>query len=166
MRLHDGLRAAPGGGNHSWRWFPWAIAGAMALVVAVNLGMVYAALHTFPGQAGNDGFDLSNRYDQVIARVERQAALGWTIDARADPAGRTEVALTDSAGAPLTGARIEAVAERPLGAARATRIAFQETAPGRYLADTPLGLPGQWDLSLVADAEGHEVTATRRVVVR
>jgi nitrogen fixation protein FixH len=102
----------------------------------------------------------------VIADVEQQAALGWTLDARAAADGRAFVALADHSGAPLTGAHLEAVAERPLGSAHSIALAFREQAPGRYVADLPLGLPGQWDLSLTANAGGHEVVTTRRVVVR
>ncbi len=43
----------------AWRFFPWFVAGAMALVVAVNVGMAYLAIHTFPGtvekSAGEQG---------------------------------------------------------------------------------------------------------------
>ncbi|MDR3538461.1 MAG: FixH family protein [Acetobacteraceae bacterium] len=168
MRLHDGMGAARGDKTprSAWRWFPWAIAGCMLVVMVVNFGMVYAALHTFPGQAGSDGFDLSNHYDTVIERVQQQAALGWTLEARADAEGRPVLALTDKTGAPLTGARVDGTAERPLGAERTTHVAFQEQAPGRYVGDAKLGLPGQWDLSLVADAGGHQVVTTRRIIVR
>lgn len=165
MRIQDGLGAARGG-RSAWRWFPWAVAGGMSVVIAVNMGMVYAALHTFPGQAGSDGFDLSNRYDAVIEHVQQQAALGWTVEARAGVDGRPVLALTDRTGAPLTGARIEATAERPLGAVSATHLAFREQAPGRYVGDAKLPLPGQWDLMLVADAGGQEVVTTRRIIVR
>jgi nitrogen fixation protein FixH len=168
MRLQDGLRGTGGAGRGRsiWQLFPWAIAGGMLVVIAVNLGMVYAALHTFPGKAGSDGFDLSNHYDSVIEHVQQQAALGWRLEARADDAGHPVLALTDRTGAPLSGARIDATAERPLGAAQTTRVAFQEQAPGRYVGETSLAMPGQWDLSVVADAQGHEVVTTRRIIVR
>ena len=72
----------------------------MALVVAVNAGMVYAALHSFPGAAeGDEGFALSNHYDVVLERAQREAALGWTVAAQADEAGRAVVTLTDRIGA-------------------------------------------------------------------
>lgn len=168
MRLHDGLGAArgDGAGRSAWWLFPWAVAGGMTVVVAVNIGMVYAALHSFPGKAGSDGFDLSNHYNTVIEHVQEQAALGWTLAAGADAQGHPTLALTDKAGAPLTGARIGATAERPLGAAQTTPVAFREQAPGRYVGDAALAMPGQWDLSVVADAQGHEVVTTRRIVVR
>ena len=88
-------------------------------------GMVYAALHSFPGKAGDEGFDLSNHYNAVLDRVQREAALGWTVQARTDAAGRPVVTLTDRDGAPLRGASVAASAQRPLG------------APGRRDAGVP-----------------------------
>jgi nitrogen fixation protein FixH len=168
MRLNDGravLYGNPGGGS-SWRWFPWALVGGLGVVIAVNIAMVSFALHTFPGQAGSDGFDLSNHYDRVLDNAQRQAALGWTLQAAPDAAGRPVVTLTDRAGAPLLEASITAVAERPLGPAETARLAFHDAGAGRYVADAALALPGQWDLTLTATAHGHVIAATRRVVVQ
>ena len=164
MRLQDGRRALPA--RSDWRFFPWWVAGAMTVVIAVNVYMVYSALHTFPGQAGRDGFDLSNRYDTVIDRVKQQAALGWTVRAAVDGAGHPVLVLTDAKGAPLTDAKIDAVAERPLGDSQTTRVAFRAVGSGRYAGDVVLPAPGQWDLMLTASAEGHDVTTTRRIIVR
>ena len=169
MRLKDGLDARHGGprkGGSAWRWFPWALAGGMAVVFAVNGAMVAFAIGTFPGKAGSDGFDLSNHYDRVLETAERQAALGWKLDATLDAAGRPVVTLTDRAGTPLSHAGVEAVAERPLGEPERARLALHAAGTGRYVAQTPLPGPGQWDLTLSATAVGHTVAATRRVVVR
>src|SRR5690348_6298573 len=104
-------------GRSAWRFFPWAVVGAIAVVVAVNAGMVYAAIYSFPGAAeGDEGFALSNHYDVVLERAQREAALGWLVSAQTDDAGRPVVSLTDHAGAALHGATVEATAERPLGA--------------------------------------------------
>lgn len=44
------MMAADGAAVRSlWRFFPWFLAAGLAVVVLVNLGMVYLALHTFPG---------------------------------------------------------------------------------------------------------------------
>jgi nitrogen fixation protein FixH len=169
MRYQDGSHALRGGAPEKpsrWRLFPWAIAAAMGVVIAVNVGMVYAAMHTFPGQAGGNGFDLSNRYDQVIARVQRQAALGWSVRVETDAQRHPVLLLRGPDGAPLTGAAVQATAERPLGPQHSTALAFRETARGRYVADGVLAEPGQWDLLLSASAQGHDFTTTRRIVTR
>ena len=151
----------------AWRFFPWIIAAGMSVVIAVNVGMVTAALRTFPGQAnGGSGFDLSNRYNAVIDRAKNQAALGWHIDAESNRFGRPVLALADRAGIALTRASIGATAQRPVGEALMTEIQFHETTPGHYVGDVSLPTPGQWDLLLTASAAGQDVTTTRRIVVK
>jgi nitrogen fixation protein FixH len=150
----------------AWRLFPWMVGAAMGVVVAVNAGMIYAALASFPGKAGTEGFDLSNHYNAVLDQAWHDTELGWTILARADGIGRPEVNLTDSKGSPLSGASVAASAERPLGARQVRRLTFRETAVGRYVADVALTPLGQWDLALSASAGGHAMVATRRIIVR
>ena len=149
-----------------WRFFPLAVIIAMSVVVAVNAGLVYAALHSFPGKAGDEAFDLSNRYDAVLEQARREAALGWTVTAQTEEAGRPVVFVTRRDGSPLHGVSIAASAERPLGLPETRRMAFHEATAGRYVADTALMEPGQWDLTLSASFEGARIMATRRIIVR
>jgi nitrogen fixation protein FixH len=160
------IPASPGPRRSAWRLFPWLVAGAMTVVVVVNAGMIYAALASFPGKAGNEGFELSNQYDAVLDHARQAEELGWTITAVAGKAGMAEVVLTDRNGAPLTGATVGAAAERPLGDPKVRQMTFHEGTAGRYVADAALPLPGQWDLTLSASADGHTMAATRRIVVR
>ena len=168
MRLRDGLAAVygPGPGRRSaWQWFPWALVASLGVVVAVNIVMVSFALHTFPGQAGSDGFDLSNHYDQVLAKVQQEAALGWDVRLLPGDAGHPVLVLTDRAGAPLGDARVQGIAERPLGPPETTPLVFRDAGPGRYVADAPLTMPGQWDVEISATAQGHTIATTKRIVI-
>lgn len=149
-----------------WRFYPWIVAGAMAIVIAVNGGMVYAALHTYPGSAGDDGFDLSNHYDTLLDRRDRQAALGWTATAEIDASGHPVLAIRDRNGAAIAGAAVQGHAERPVGDKHETPAAFRETAPGAYRSDAVLTLKGQWDLMLSVTVPGHDLVMTRRVIAR
>jgi nitrogen fixation protein FixH len=149
-----------------WRFFPLAMAGALVLVMAVNAGMVWSALNTFPGAAQNDGFDESNAYNHILAAVERQNALGWQVAADTLSNGRAVLHLKDRNGQPLTGAKIEANAIRPIGPVHATRLQFLPTEDGSYLADMALPLRGQWDLMVHAVRAGQEYRVTRRVLVK
>jgi nitrogen fixation protein FixH len=149
-----------------WPYFPWFITAGMAVVIGVNFFMAYSALHTFPGKAGGDGFDLSNRYNLVIDHMKQEAALGWAVTAEVDPAGHPVVVLRDRSGGVLAGAAIEATAHRPLGDPRITAVRFAETSPGRYFGAAALDERGQWELQLSATAGGHEISTTRRIVVR
>jgi nitrogen fixation protein FixH len=148
-----------------WRWFPVAMIGAMGIVFAVNGVMVYDALHSFPGAAGSDGFDLSNRYDHVLATAQRQAALGWQIEADVTATHQPSLLLADRNGAPLAATAIDASAERPIGPPDTTALAFHPIGHGRYQAETSL-FSGQWDIMLTVHADGRLYSATRRVVVK
>ena len=41
--------------SSGWRFFPVAIIAALGFVIVVNLGMVYVALATFPGEISHTG---------------------------------------------------------------------------------------------------------------
>ena len=147
----------------AWDWFPWAVAASLVVVIVINAGMIWTALRTFPGAAGADGFDLSNDYNKVLAAAARQQALGWRFAARLGEGNRIAVRLADRAGAPLAGAQLSAVAERPVGPRAVTPLAFHELVPGRFVADRSLPM-GRWDVLLTARAGGQLLTTTVRVV--
>lgn len=153
--------------NHTpsvWNLFPWAIAGAMAVVVAVNIGMVSWAIQTFPGKAGRDGFDLSNRYNMVLDQVRAAEALGWRVTVELDGESRVVVQVATSDGAFPTKSLVNATARRPLGLANETRLALTRSAADRWVSDVALPAPGQWDVQLTITASGHEVVTTRRLI--
>jgi len=149
-----------------WRFFPWFIAAAMGVVVAVNFGMAYTALHTFPGTAGGDGFDLSNHYNFILDRVTKQAALGWNVRAEVTAEGHPVIVLSDRSGTALAAAGVQVTAERPVGDKLTTQVRFSEMSPGRYVGVETLSEKGQWELRISATAGGHGISATRRIVVR
>ena len=148
-----------------WWLFPYAVAACLGVVMVVNFGMAWTALSTFPGVAARDVFSHSNSYDQVLAVAAREAALGWSLRAELQE-GRPVVVLAGPDGQPLTGVRLEGSARRPLGADDAVDLAFQPSAPGRFVSGVALGGQGQWDLRLIASQDGRTLHATRRVVVR
>jgi nitrogen fixation protein FixH len=150
--------------NSPWGWFPLAVIAGLGIVVLVNAGMVFAALHSFPGQAGSEDFALSNHYDAVLQRAAQDAALGWTVKASTDGTNMPVVMLTRRDGTPLQGATLEGVAERPLGATETRHLEFHETQTGRYVADSVLPAQGQWELTLSASAGDNQIAVTRRVI--
>jgi nitrogen fixation protein FixH len=140
---------------------------SIGAVVVVNAGMIFAALRTFPGAAGDDAsFALSNHYDAALDRAQRVATLGWVVTAETDDVGRVVVTLAARDGVPLHGALLTASAERPLGAPQTHAVRFQELGRGHYVTDAPLAPPGQWDLTLSVSVGNDAIAATRRVIVR
>jgi nitrogen fixation protein FixH len=146
----------------AWRWFPWAIAGSLLTVIAVNIGLVVAAHGTFPGAVEEHAFDTGNRYNAVLADAARQAAAGFAIEARAQ--GRiVTIEVKDRTGHKTT-ATLHGIASHPVGPADATELNFAG-ADGLYQAATPLPGAGQWDIALTMKADGAAYSTTRRVVV-
>jgi nitrogen fixation protein FixH len=152
-------------GTTSWRWFPAWLIFTMGLVFAVNAYMVYTSLSTFPGEAGTDGFDLSNGYGRILDSERVQAALGWHVDASVDTDRRPLLLLTDQAGNPINDLRIEAIVERPVGPPERTTLSLQDLGDGRLRSDTTL-FSGQWDLLLTVHSGEHVYATTRRLIVR
>ncbi|MDE2005671.1 MAG: FixH family protein [Rhodospirillales bacterium] len=145
----------------AWDWFPWAIWISLLVVIVVNAGMIWAALSTFPGSAGEDGFDASNSYNTALRAAARAEALGWHIALDLHAGNRPELALSGPAGTPLPGAAVTTSAERPVGPPERRALVWHPAAPGHYVSDP---LPrGRWILRIAVRAEGHEVTATRAI---
>jgi nitrogen fixation protein FixH len=137
----------------------------MVLVFLVNAYMVYDAYTTFPGVAGQDGFDLSNEYKQVLEAARQQAALGWQVEAGIGDGQFATLRLTGKDGATLTPVTVAARAERPVGPPSTTVLTFHPVGEGRYRANEVLGT-GQWDVMLNIQANGHVFNATRRVAAQ
>ena len=83
-----------------------------------------------------------------------------------DGARRPVLQLTDRSGAPLTGALVQGRAERPVGPEHQTVLLFHEIAPGRYVANTSLDEPGQWELLLSARAQGRRFVTSQRILTQ
>ncbi len=148
----------------SWRFFPLAIVASLLAVVIVDGGMIFAAVHSFPGAADDHAFDTGNKYNEILENVARQAKLGWQLNVKV-VSRDVEVTLTDRDGALLPGAAIEAVATHPVGPAQPTSLAFAPEGAS-YVARSALPTPGQWDLGLTASVGEVTYRATRRVVVQ
>lgn len=148
-----------------WRFFPLWVVAAFLLVFAANGGLIFSALSTFPGETGDDGFSLSNSYDRILRIAESEARLGWQVEAQAE-GGRVGLALRAADGSALDYATVTGTAERPIGPPTTTRLRFHRSVPGLYAADAVLPLPGQWDVLIDIESEGHHLHATRRVIVR
>ena len=152
------------GPRSAWDWFPWAVAASLMVVILINAGMIWAALSTFPGQAGQDGYDLSNDYNQVLRAAARQRALGWHVVLRLDAAHRLTLRLAGPDGRPLVATAAVAEAERPVGPRQVHRFVLIPVAPGHYRAGGPLPR-GQWQVALRLRAAGQDYSEQHRMIV-
>lgn len=150
-------------GQSNWRFFPWAIAAGMGVVIGVNVLMAVLAIRSFPGNVGSDGFTLSNRYNQVMQSARADQGRGWSV--LADLAGdRPRIVMRGRDGALLEGAEVQVAARRPLGADASLPLAMSRQGAGVHVAVTGLPAPGQWDLTIAVTDNGETLTTTQRVV--
>jgi nitrogen fixation protein FixH len=155
------------------RWIPWVFAGALGFVVCVNMGLVYAALHSAPGLVSDKPYEEGVDYDAALARAATQDALGWRAAVSLEVApgavgeargGKLMLDLSDRAGTPLAGATVEARLVRPVGSREVKRLALFEQGFGHYVAPLETRV-GRWDLHLVAQRAGDRFVVTQRITV-
>ncbi len=145
------------------RWIPWVFVGGMALVVAVNLVLVFAALTTFTGVTTGQSYDRGRAYNAVLAEAARQDALGWTARVAFD-GGMLDVSVADRAGQPVRG-RLDGVLLRPLEG-REVPLDFVAAGPGRFRAAPALPARGQWEARLsLTDGRGDRLDIRQRLIV-
>lgn len=70
------------------------------VIIAVNVGMAWQAISTFPGLEVDNGYIASQTFD---AEMTAQKALNWTLKSGYDPArNEMRLAFVDAAGRPVT----------------------------------------------------------------
>jgi nitrogen fixation protein FixH len=145
------------------RWIPWAFAGGMLLVVAVNLVMVYLAVSTFTGVTVPRSYERGRGYEAVLAEAARQDALGWRADLSLE-GGMLRLSATDREGRPLSG-RVEGVLLRPLEGTEIP-LAFLPRGSGHWAAEVEPPRRGQWEARLTLfGPDGTPFDIRRRVMV-
>lgn len=133
--------------------------------IAINTVFMVTAYKTFPGETSITPYEDGLAYNSALAQLHDQESRAWRITAGADDEGRLKVQAFDRTGAPLKGLKVSAELIRPATEAGRRSVAFHETAPGTYLADTS-ALNGAWDLDVtLVDAHGRKALADRRLVL-
>src|SRR4051812_37693716 len=144
------------------RWIPWALIGGLALVIAANGTMIWFAARSFPGAIEN-GFEIGTGYNRILDAVQRQSALGWTVQTAVEKESIL-LSLTDRAGKPLDGLAVEALAARPVGPADPPPLASPPAGTGRDRAAAGLA-EGQWMVMLEAKDGAARYLTSRRILI-
>ncbi|MFC4167322.1 FixH family protein [Teichococcus aestuarii] len=145
-------------------WIPWVFVGGMALVIAVNGVLIWAALSSFTGVTVGRAYDRGLAYNDVLAESARQRALGWRATLRLEE-GVLALAAEDAAGRPVAGT-VQGLLLRPLSG-ETVPLNFAAAAPGHFLAEANPPWPGQWEARLVLTGPGgRQLDIRQRIVVR
>lgn len=148
-------------------WWPVAIVGVLAVTVGANVALVIAARDPNAYVVEPHYYEKALAWDSTMAVARASAALGWQVDAAFGIWSRTgtrlEIALADSTGASVAGARLGVELVHNLAPEDRLRATLAETAPGRYVAVLPLPRAGLWEIQLAADrGAAHFVADLRR----
>ncbi|MGV8988075.1 MAG: FixH family protein [Cypionkella sp.] len=121
-----------------------------SVIIAVNAGLAYKAISTFPGLEVDDSYVASQTFDK---EKTAQEALQWHLKQGYDHAKRQlRLDFTDVAGQAVTLRDIDVLVGRPTEAAQDQHLVMQQGADGVYAAGTELPL-GKWMLQIVAHAQ-------------
>lgn len=151
-------------------WIPWAFVGLFLVVFAVNGIMVFFAFSSWTGLATEDAYEKGLAYNEQIAAAEAQQSLGWQAELSFAPTGAREGRITlkllGKQGAPLQGAAVSAIWQRPTHEGQDVELALSDHGNGRYRGDVALPLAGQWDLRLRIEHDRGTYRLDRRIMVR
>ncbi len=122
------------------------------VMLIANGFFLYYALSTFSGFAAADAYRKGLNYNDTVAEDRRQTSRGWQATLDYDRGqGRLMLRVSDHAGRPVTGLRIEATLSRPATDREDRPLALTEVAPALYAVPIRLEA-GQW----VVAAEAFE----------
>lgn len=106
-------------------------------VVAVNFTMARLAMSTFGGKVVENSYVASQQYNKLLARAEAQDRLGWTPTVVRGPDRRVRIDIRKD-GRSLTGLRVSATANHPLGRSAPLALRFVAAEGGGWRSVEPL----------------------------
>lgn len=152
------------------RWIPWAFVGFFLVVFAANGIMLTFALRSFNGLSVDGAYDRGLSYNETLAEVQAQFALGWQIDLTVaeTASGQWTASLTalDEEGLPVAVDEISAIGRRPISEGLDFDLDFRHAGRGLYEADVQWPQSGNWELRLVIMAGDKSYRLDRRLFIR
>jgi nitrogen fixation protein FixH len=142
--------------------------GFFLVVAGMNAVMMTIAISTMPGVDVKSAYETSQHYNGEIARMQEQAARGWTAEAGLRRSGADAIltlSLRDRAGAPVTGLSVTARLEHPATRREDRDAALSEAVAGTYSAGFPAVHGGGWTLAISARRGSETVFVSRSRIV-
>lgn len=127
--------------------------GFFGIVIAVNIYMAKIAVGTFGGTVVDNSYVASQQYNDWLAEADKQAKLGWDVEAARTADGKIQLMIDDN-GDPGLNFTVVAQAEHPLGRAPAQQLQFVSQGDGSYLSAASLP-SGRWLLRIEVRRAGE-----------
>jgi nitrogen fixation protein FixH len=144
---------------------PWYFVGFFVLLAIMDGIFVTIATRTHTGVVTDDAYNEGLAYNDTIAAVEAQQALGWQNELVYD-AGTVTFKLSDSASKPIANAAVRAIVARPIEADKIFELALSETAAGQYTAAVDTLDNGQWDIRVFVEWQQQKYQMHERLIIR
>jgi nitrogen fixation protein FixH len=149
------------------RYIPWLFVGGFVVVVAVNATMMWFAVGSFSGLYTSKPRERGLHYNSIVAEQRARDELGWRVEPVWRPGtGRLEIAVSDSAGQPLAGARVFVELVRPAEKRPPVGTTLAMIDAGRFAGYVDLPARGNWDLDIVIEHGADRYAQTRRMFLK
>jgi nitrogen fixation protein FixH len=126
--------------------------GFFGIVISVNIYMAKVAIGTFGGTVVDNSYVASQQYNGWLAESDRQAKLGWNVEATRLVDGKVRLVI-HAQGNNNAGFTASATAQHPLGHAPQRRLQFTDQGNGIHVSREPLP-SGRWLLQIEVNRAG------------
>jgi len=131
----------------------FGILAFFGVIFMVNGAFVYFALSSWPGLTTEKAYEQGRDYNQTLSGAEAQESLGWSshIEFTADLERHVfRIMFKDNEGQPLSGLRVRASFQRPVGDGKVIVVVLPEVANGEYQSPVLFPLAGKWQANIEA----------------
>lgn len=145
--------------RNRWAFVPIAMIGAT--VVGAVLVVTMAVNDRGATAAEPDYYRKAVAWDEWKEQLARNGSLRWVVTPELAPASggsglaRLELSVADKHGVPIERASVRAEVIPIRDADARIQLLMAEGAPGRYGADVPLRVSGQWEIRTTVEWKGQ-----------
>lgn len=145
--------------------WPIGVAAVLALTVIGNVWVAVIASRDEAFAVEPDYYQKAVHFDDELALRAASARLGWRVVPRLQlgtptRSGSLTATVTDSSGAPVSGATVEVLAMHNARASRQLTVTLSESGDGAYAAPLDAQRPGEWELRFTV-TRGSDIFAVR-----
>lgn len=149
-------------------WWPIGVTAVLATTVAANIWVAVIANDDPSFAIEQDYYQKAVAWDSTLAQARRNERLGWRLTPALGSIGpkgeaRLSATLTDSTGAPISGAVVKVSALQVARASQVHQLTLAAAGAGAYDAELDARLPGQWELRFDVTAGSTRFTEIARV---